>query len=80
MGFGVKLQGNNPGPRMSALGQKQTLDWRPLMSALPPKADIRSGTLAMAAKATGTTRCRRCFKRVPVNCRAYMRGRIIWHL
>ena len=25
---------------MSALGQKQTLDWRPLMSALPPKADI----------------------------------------
>jgi hypothetical protein len=26
--------------RMSALGQKQTLDWRPLMSAIPPKADI----------------------------------------
>jgi hypothetical protein len=26
--------------RMSALGQKQTLDWWPLMSALPPKADI----------------------------------------
>jgi hypothetical protein len=25
---------------MSALGQKQTLDSRPLMSALPPKADI----------------------------------------
>jgi hypothetical protein len=25
---------------MSALGQKQTLDWRPLMSALPPKADM----------------------------------------
>jgi hypothetical protein len=25
---------------MSALGQKQTLDWRPLMSALPPIADI----------------------------------------
>jgi hypothetical protein len=25
---------------MSAFGQKQTLDWRPLMSALPPKADI----------------------------------------
>jgi hypothetical protein len=22
------------------LGQKQTSDWRPLMSALPPKADI----------------------------------------
>jgi hypothetical protein len=28
---------------MSALGQKQTLDWRPLMSALPPKADIVHG-------------------------------------
>jgi hypothetical protein len=26
---------------MSALGQKQTSDWRQLMSALPPKADIR---------------------------------------
>jgi hypothetical protein len=25
---------------MSALGHKQTSDWRPLMSALPPKADI----------------------------------------
>jgi membrane fusion protein, multidrug efflux system len=25
---------------MSALGQNQTSDWRPLMSALPPKADI----------------------------------------
>jgi hypothetical protein len=25
---------------MSALGQKQTSDWRPFMSALPPKADI----------------------------------------
>ena len=25
---------------MSALGQKQTSDWRPLMSALPPRADI----------------------------------------
>jgi tripartite-type tricarboxylate transporter receptor subunit TctC len=28
------------GQRMSALAQKQTSDWRPLMSALPPKADI----------------------------------------
>jgi hypothetical protein len=26
---------------MSALGQKQTSDWRALMSALPPKAEIR---------------------------------------
>jgi hypothetical protein len=28
---------------MSALGQKQTLDRRPLMSAIPPKADIVHG-------------------------------------
>jgi hypothetical protein len=26
---------------MSALGQKQTLDCRPMMSAIHPKADIR---------------------------------------
>jgi hypothetical protein len=26
---------------MSALGQKQTSDWRPLMSAIHPKADIQ---------------------------------------
>jgi hypothetical protein len=25
---------------MSAMGQKQTSDWRPLMSAFTPKADI----------------------------------------
>jgi hypothetical protein len=25
---------------MSALGQKRTLDWRSLISAIPPKADI----------------------------------------
>jgi hypothetical protein len=25
---------------MSAMGQKRTSDWRPLMSALPPKADM----------------------------------------
>jgi hypothetical protein len=36
----VKLHGSNLGPAMSALGQKRTSDWRPLMSALPPKADI----------------------------------------
>jgi NAD(P)-dependent dehydrogenase (short-subunit alcohol dehydrogenase family) len=34
----VSNAGNTCG--MSALGQKQTLDWRPLMSALLPKADI----------------------------------------
>jgi hypothetical protein len=32
--------GNNPEPLMSALGQMQTWDCRPLMSALPTKADI----------------------------------------
>jgi hypothetical protein len=30
---------------MSALGQKQTSDCRPLMSALPPKADIEGRRL-----------------------------------
>ena len=40
-GSGVTLQGGNPDQLMSALGQKQTSDWRPLMSALHPKADIR---------------------------------------
>jgi hypothetical protein len=42
---------------MSALGQKQTFDWRPLMSALPPKADIRD---AITAKFTA----RRCCLRI----------------
>jgi hypothetical protein len=41
MGLGVSLHGSNPKPLMSALGQKRTSDWRPPMSALPPKADIR---------------------------------------
>jgi hypothetical protein len=40
MGPTVILRGNNPGDRMSALGQKQTLGKVRLMSALPPKADI----------------------------------------
>jgi hypothetical protein len=61
---------------MSALGQKQTSLRKGAMSALPPKADIRSGTLAMGVKA-GTRQRTRCFKRVAVNCRVYMRGRII---
>jgi hypothetical protein len=34
---GVGLHGSNPEPLMSALGQKETLDRRLLMSALPPK-------------------------------------------
>ena len=40
MGFGGSLHGSNLELLMSALGQKQTSDWRLLMSALPPKADI----------------------------------------
>jgi hypothetical protein len=36
---------------MSALGHKRTFWPFTVMSALPPKADIRCGTLAMAAKA-----------------------------
>jgi hypothetical protein len=40
MGFRIKLHGSNTEPLMSALGQKQTSDCRPLMSAIPPKADI----------------------------------------
>jgi hypothetical protein len=35
------LQGTNPEPLMSALGQKWTLGMARPMSALPPKADVR---------------------------------------
>jgi hypothetical protein len=41
MGLNRHFRGNNAQRRMSALGQKQTLDERQLMSALPPKADIK---------------------------------------
>jgi hypothetical protein len=41
MGIGISLQGSNPAPPMSALGQKQTLKRLHAMSALPPIADIR---------------------------------------
>ena len=37
---GVKLQGNNREPSMSALGHKRTSAHIRVMSALPPKADI----------------------------------------
>jgi hypothetical protein len=37
---------------MSALGQKQTLDCRLLMSAIPPKADIREPMSAKCQKRT----------------------------
>src|SRR5215469_18903806 len=36
----VILRGNNPHDRMSALGQKRTLEYVSAMSALLPKADI----------------------------------------
>jgi hypothetical protein len=40
MGRRLILRDYDPQDRMSALGQKQTSDQRPSMSALPPKADI----------------------------------------
>ena len=40
-GLGVRLNGSNLKPPMSALGQKQTFETLRSMSALPPKADIR---------------------------------------
>jgi hypothetical protein len=40
MGLEVSLHGSNSEPLMSALGQKRTSDCHPLMSAIPPKADI----------------------------------------
>jgi len=42
-GSGAGLQGGNPEPLMSALGQKRTSHHVRLMSALPPKADISRG-------------------------------------
>jgi len=36
------LHGTNAEPLMSALGQKQTSEHDWIMSALPPKADIRN--------------------------------------
>jgi len=39
-GSEVGLQGSNPEPLMSALGQKRTFSVICVMSALPPKADI----------------------------------------
>ena len=45
------IRGNNPQDRMSAMGQKQTLAHVGVMSALPPKADIRS---IPAAPGSGT--------------------------
>jgi hypothetical protein len=65
---------------MSALGQKQTLDWRPLMSALPPKADIdqmqldvrfaKSEHRATPIRSTGR-RGRAAFGGVPVFVRRF---------
>jgi len=44
MGFGIKLHSSKFEPLMSALGQKQTSAHVRGMSALPPKADIGTGT------------------------------------
>ena len=41
-GSGVSLHGSKPEPLMSALGQKQTSAHVRVMSALPPKADMRT--------------------------------------
>jgi hypothetical protein len=51
----------NPEPPMSALGQKQTLDYRQSMFALPPKADISPSihsinSSAAASSADGAVR------------------------
>jgi hypothetical protein len=57
---------------MSAKGQKQTSDWRLLMSALHPKADIaetaRTAVACASAKAalfSATMRCASPCSRVP---------------
>jgi len=39
---GAVLHRSNPSPFMSALGHKRTLTDARVMSALPPKADIRT--------------------------------------
>jgi len=41
-GSRISLHGSNPKTVMSALGQKQTFKRLRLMSALPPKADIKT--------------------------------------
>ena len=51
-GSGVRLHGSNPELRMSALGQKRTLERVQSMSALPPKADIAARPFAMATNST----------------------------
>jgi hypothetical protein len=40
-GSELSVHGSNPEPLMSASGQKQTFRCARVMSALPPKADIR---------------------------------------
>jgi hypothetical protein len=54
---------------MSALGHKRTFWPFTVMSALPPKADIRCGTLAMAAKAQ-EQRGVECLQRSQATCLA----------
>ena len=54
MGFGIRLHSSNPQPLMSASGQKQTSAHDPLMSALPPKADIRISSVTNRRSKSGS--------------------------
>jgi hypothetical protein len=58
---GLPVHRNKFGCSTSELGQKQTLDCRPLMSALPPKADIAGCELDVrfVPKADIVSPCRR---------------------
>jgi hypothetical protein len=60
----------SPNGAMSALGQKQTLDWRPLMSALPPKADIpkHDQDVPFVPKADSCTAAKRPLAELSVGC------------
>jgi hypothetical protein len=51
---GVGLHGSNPEPLMSALGQKRTSELVQAMSALPPKADIGTGTYHLRRDNSGS--------------------------
>jgi hypothetical protein len=61
---------------MSAKGHKRTWDDEIATSALPRKADIRSGTLAMAAKAQEQRGAVGVLS-VLHELQAYMHGRIV---
>src|SRR5262249_51414573 len=64
-GSGISLHGGNPGPPMSALGQKRTSEHVQSMSALPPKADIGS-----ERQHRDTRLCVRILRGAPERCRS----------